>query len=164
MFTMHVLINWAVDYMDLVEGSEDWLDIPIVTGESESGKVIVLAHVRNCMAEVENAAQQNNGGAYCPLLLRARAHSQIINDNTLKVVKKKKMTASTQVGQQKHKLHEDSKPSGAGVQVEKLPSLDEDSHGNSHTPIDTECRYTLLKMRILAFLHTNPIIHLIKLQ
>ena len=26
---------------------------------------------------------------------------------------------------------------------------------------DTECRYTLLKMRILAFLHTNPTIHLI---
>ena len=27
--------------------------------------------------------------------------------------------------------------------------------------VDTECRYTLLKMRILAFLHTNPTIHLI---
>ena len=26
---------------------------------------------------------------------------------------------------------------------------------------DTECKYTLLKMRILAFLHTNPTIHLI---
>ena len=31
----------------------------------------------------------------------------------------------------------------------------DESHG------DTECRYTLLKMRILAFLHTNPTIHLI---
>ena len=43
MFTMHVLNDWALDYMDLVEGSEDWLDILIVTGESESGKVILSA-------------------------------------------------------------------------------------------------------------------------
>ena len=31
-------------------------------------------------------------------------------------------------------------------------------------PTDTGCKHTLLKMRILAFLHINPIIHLIKLQ
>ena len=136
MFTMHVLNNWALDYADLVEGSEDWLDIPIVTGKSESGEVIVLTRVRNCMPEVENAAQQNDGGADCPPLLRARARSQLIDDNTLKVVKKKKKTTtSTQVGRQKRKLREDSKPSGAGVQVEKLPSLDEDSHGNSRAPV-----------------------------
>jgi len=60
----------------------------------------------------------------------------MINDNTLKVVKKNKMvTTSIQVGQQKRKLREDSKPSGAAVQVKKLPSSDEDTHGNSHTPI-----------------------------
>ena len=136
MFTMHVLNNWALDYADLVEGSEDWLDIPIITGESESGEVVVLTHVRNCMPKVENAARQNDGGADCPLLLRARAYSQIINDNTLKVVKKKtKTTTSTQVGWQKRKLREDSKPSGAGVQVEKPPSSDEDSHGNSRAPV-----------------------------
>ena len=128
--------DWALDYMDFVEGSEDWLDIPIVTGESESGKVVVLARVRNCMPEVENAARQNDGGADCPPLLRARARSQIIDDNTLKVVKKKKTaTTSTQVGRQKRKLHEDSKPLGAGVHVEKLPSSDEDSHGNSRAPV-----------------------------
>ena len=56
MFTMHVLNDWALDYADLVEGSEDWLDIPIVTGKSKSGEVVVLARVRNCMPEVENAA------------------------------------------------------------------------------------------------------------
>jgi len=130
------LNDWALDYMDLVEGSEDWLDIPIVTGKSESGKVVVLTHVRNCMPEVQNAAQQNNGGADCPPVLHARARSQMLDDNTLKVVKKNKMvTTSIQVGWQKHKLHEDSKPSGAAVQVEKLPSSDEDTHGNSRTPV-----------------------------
>ncbi|EDQ98612.1 uncharacterized protein LACBIDRAFT_335810 [Laccaria bicolor S238N-H82] len=125
-FTMHVLIDWALDYMDLAEGSEDWLDIPIITGKSESGVLVVLAHVRNCLLEVENAAQQNDGGADCPPLLCARAHSQMIEVNTLKVVKKKKMvTTSTQVGRQKRKLREDTKPSGAGVQVEKPPSSDD---------------------------------------
>ena len=86
MLTTHVLNDWALDYMDLVEGSEDWLDIPIVTGKSESGKVVVLARVRNCAPEVQNAARQNDGGADCPPLLRARARSQMIDDNTLKVV------------------------------------------------------------------------------
>jgi len=56
MLTTHVLNDWALDYMDLVEGSEDWLDIPIITGKSESGKVVVLACVRNCAPEVQNAA------------------------------------------------------------------------------------------------------------
>jgi len=60
----------------------------------------------------------------------------MIDDNTLKVVKKNKMaTTSIQVGQQKRKLHEDSKPSGAAVQVKKLLSSDEDTHGNSRAPV-----------------------------
>ena len=41
---------------------------------------------------------------------------------------------------------------------------DRRAFGGRRESIDTECRYTLLKMRILAFLHTSPIIHLIKLQ
>jgi len=136
MLMTHVLNDRALDYTDLVEGSEDWLDIPIVTGKSESGKVVVLARVRNWAPEVQNAARQNDGGADCPPLLRARARSQMIDDNTLKVVKKNKMaTTSIQVGRQKRKLREDSKPSGAAVQVKKLPSSDEDTHGNSRAPV-----------------------------
>ena len=62
MFTMHVLNNWALDYVDLVEGSEDWLDIPIVTGESESGEVVVLARVRNCMPVWKNDSSTERDG------------------------------------------------------------------------------------------------------
>ena len=136
MFTRHVLIDWALDYAELVAGSEDWLDIPIVTGESKSGELVVLARVRNCAPEVENAARQKDGGADCPPLLRARARSQIMEENTLKVIKKKMTaTTSTQVGQQKRKLREDPKPSGADVEVEKVPSSDEDPHDNSRAPV-----------------------------
>lgn len=131
---MRVLNDWALDHTDLVVGSEAYLNIPIVTGESESGQLVVLARVRNCAPEVVNAARQNDvGGAP---LLRARALTLMVEENTLKVVKKKKTaTTSTQVGGQKRKLREDSKPSGAGVEVEKPLSSDEDTRGNSRAPV-----------------------------
>jgi hypothetical protein len=134
LFTRHILNDWALDYTDLVEGSEEWLDIPIVTGESESGELVVLARVKNCAPEVENAARQNDGGADCPPLLRARVRSQIMEDNTLKVIKKKKATTSTQVGRQKRKLREEPKPSGAGVEAEKLTSSDGDTQDDARAP------------------------------
>ena len=43
----------------------------------------------------------------------------------------------------------------------KGQSLKLEEIGDDDEACDTECRYTLLKMRILAFLHTNPTIHLI---
>ncbi|EDR04495.1 uncharacterized protein LACBIDRAFT_330671 [Laccaria bicolor S238N-H82] len=115
----------------IVSRSDDYMDL------AEGRALVVLAHVRNCLPEVENAARQNDGGADCPPLLCARARSQMIKVNTLKVVKKKKTaTTSTQVGRQKRKLREDSKPSGAGVQVEKPPTSDEDTQaGNSCAPV-----------------------------
>jgi hypothetical protein len=52
----------ALEYKTLEAGSEAWLEIPIVTGATESGKVLVLAHVKQCLAEVHNAARQKDGG------------------------------------------------------------------------------------------------------
>ncbi|KIJ90155.1 hypothetical protein K443DRAFT_135700 [Laccaria amethystina LaAM-08-1] len=48
----------ALEYKSLEAGSEAWLEIPIVTGATESGKVLVLARVKQCLAEVHNAARQ----------------------------------------------------------------------------------------------------------
>ncbi|EDQ98397.1 uncharacterized protein LACBIDRAFT_302695 [Laccaria bicolor S238N-H82] len=135
------IVLWSDDYTDLVVGSEEWLDIPIVTGESESGELVVLARVKNCAPEVENAARQNDGGADCPPLLRARVRSQIMEDNTLKVIKKKKTTTtSTQVGRQKRKLREEPKPSGAGVEAEKLTSSDGETQDDPRAPVISPIR------------------------
>jgi len=99
----------ALEYKSLEAGSEAWLKIPIVTGAAESGKVLVFAHIKNCLAEVHNAARQIDGGPDMAPLLRVRARSQAIEENTLKVIKKK-TTKSTQPDTQKRKLREESNP------------------------------------------------------
>ena len=62
----------------------------------------------------------------------------------------------------KHSKLSNQKPYGLLNQL-PVPSQPWESIGIDFVG-DMECRYTLLKMRILAFLHTNPTIHLIKLQ
>ena len=46
----------ASGYKSLEVGSEAWLEIPIVTGDTELGEVLVLACVKHCLPEVHNAA------------------------------------------------------------------------------------------------------------
>jgi len=125
----------ALEYKSLEAGSEAWLKIPIVTGAAESGKVLVFACVKNCLAEVHNAARQIDGGPDVAPLLRARARSQAIEENTLKVIKKK-TTKSTQPDTQKRKLREESNPRHKVIYVEDPPS-DDDSVDESRPPANS---------------------------
>jgi hypothetical protein len=125
----------ALEYKSLEAGSEAWLEIPIVTGATESGKVLVLARVKQCLAEVHNAARQKDGGPDVAPLLRARARSQAIEENTLKVVKKK-TTKTTQSDAQKRKLHEEPKHRPKVIYVEDPPS-DDDSVDDPRPPVNS---------------------------
>ena len=125
----------ASGYKSLEVGSEAWLEIPIVTGATESGEVLVLACVKHCLPEVHNAARQNDGGPDVAPLLRARARSQAIEENTLKVVKKK-TTKSTQSDAQKRKLREEPKPRRKVIYIEDPPS-DEDSVDDPQPPVNS---------------------------
>ncbi|EDR11676.1 uncharacterized protein LACBIDRAFT_324388 [Laccaria bicolor S238N-H82] len=97
------IVAWSDNHKSLDEGSEEWLEIPIIMGVMESGEVKVLACIKNCQPKVHNAVQQKDGGLDVAPLLQARARSQAINKNTLKVTKKK-TTKSTQSNAQKCKL------------------------------------------------------------
>ena len=119
--------------MALEVGSEEWLDVPLVTGESESGELVILARVKNCTAEIHNAARQMDGGPGCPPLYRARARTQAIEDNTLRVAKKKKTKTTQVVGAQKRKLPEESKPQTI-IYVDDPPSDDHHSLDGSRPP------------------------------
>ena len=125
----------ASGYKSLEVGSEAWLEIPIVMGATKSGEVLVLACVKHCLPEVHNAARQNDGGPDVAPLLCARARSQAIEENTLKVVKKK-TTKSTQSDTQKRKLHEEPKPRRKVIYVEDPPS-DEDSVDDPQPPVNS---------------------------
>ena len=124
----------GLDFKALEVGSEAWLNVPIVIATLESGVHTVFARVRNCLSEVHNAAQQNDGGPDVAPLLRARARSQVIGDNMLKVVKKK-MSKPTQSGAQKRKLHAESGPQPKIIYVEDPPSDDRHSHNDAEAPV-----------------------------
>ena len=125
----------TLEYKSLEVGSESWLEIPIVTGATESGEELVLARVKHCLAEVHNAARQNDGGPDVAPLLRARAGSQAIEENTLKVIKKK-TNKSTQPDAQKRKLQVEPKPRRKVIYVEDPPS-DDDSVDDSRPPVNS---------------------------
>ena len=103
-------------------------------GTLESGKHTVFAHVRNCLSEVHNATRQNDGGPEVAPLLQARACSQVIGDNMLKVVKKK-MSKPTQSGTQKRKLHAESGPQPKIMYVKDPSSDDCHSHDDAQAPV-----------------------------
>ena len=119
--------------MALEVGSEEWLDVPPVTGKSESDELAILAHIKNCTAEIHNAARQMDGGPGCPPLYQARARTQAMDENTLRVTKKKKTKTVQVVGMQKRKLVEESKPQTV-IYIDDPPSDDHHSLDDSCPP------------------------------
>ena len=74
-----------------------------------------------------------DGGPGCPPLYRARARTQAMEENTLRVTKKKKTKTVQVVGVQKRKLVEESKPQTV-IYVDDPPSDDHHSLDNSRPP------------------------------